>query len=72
MIALLKQVERFFDLLNKNEVQYMIVGGVAVNVHGYTRATGDLDIWYNPTEHNFLRLLKSIQEYGFDTTNIEN
>lgn len=52
MTPKLKEVQAFFELLNKNVVEYMIIGGVAVNVHGYTRATGDLDIWYNPTDEN--------------------
>ena len=67
----LEEVEDFFKLLNRNGVQYLIIGGVAVNIHGYTRATGDLDIWYNPTSQNFSKLLKTIQVYGFDTAEIE-
>jgi hypothetical protein len=35
--------------LEKAQVQYLIIGGVAVNIHGFQRSTGDLDIWYNPT-----------------------
>jgi hypothetical protein len=67
----LQQVRGFFELLNKCEVEYMIIGGVAVNVHGYSRATGDLDIWYNPTESNFGKLLRAIKEFGFDTSDVE-
>jgi hypothetical protein len=33
-------------------VEYAIVGGVAVNAHGYVRATNDLDIFIRPTEEN--------------------
>jgi hypothetical protein len=35
--------------LENAQVQYLIIGGVAVNIHGFQKATGDLDIWYNPT-----------------------
>jgi hypothetical protein len=42
-------------------VEYAVVGGVAVNAHGYVRATNDLDIFIRPTEDNaraaFLALL---------------
>lgn len=31
------------ELLNLNEVKYIIVGGVAVTYHGYPRFTGDVD-----------------------------
>ena len=72
MTVQLKEVKVFLELLNKSKVQYMIIGGVAVNVHGYTRATGDLDIWYNPTKVNYINLLKAINEFGYDTTEIEN
>ena len=36
----LEEVEDFFKLINKNGVEYLIIGGVAVNIHGFTRATG--------------------------------
>ena len=32
------------------KVEYAVVGGVAVNAHGYVRATHDLDIFIRPTE----------------------
>jgi hypothetical protein len=72
MTPKLKEVQAFFELLNKHLVEYMIIGGVAVNVHGYTRATGDLDIWYNPTDENYQKLLATIREFGFDISEIEN
>lgn len=67
----LEEVEDFFKLINKNGVEYLIIGGVAVNIHGFTRATGDLDIWYNPTKENFKKLLKAIRDFGFDTMELE-
>lgn len=33
-------------------VEFVIVGGVAVNLHGYVRATQDLDIFIRPTPQN--------------------
>lgn len=60
-----------FDFRLSEWTQYLIIGGVAVNIHGYTRATGDLDIWYNPTKDNFRKLITSIKELGFDVTPIE-
>jgi hypothetical protein len=33
-------------------VEFAVVGGVAVNAHGYVRATNDLDIFIRPTEAN--------------------
>jgi hypothetical protein len=34
------------------KVEYAVVGGMAVNAHGYVRATNDLDIFIRPTEEN--------------------
>lgn len=66
-----KDLDLLCALLNKNQVEYMIIGGLAVNYHGFQRATGDIDIWYNPTEKNYDLLLKSIREFGFETDEIE-
>lgn len=56
----------FLSLLNEHRVEYMIIGGAAVNIHGFSRSTGDMDIWFNPTQENFGRLLKAIQKFGFE------
>ncbi len=34
------------------KVEYAVVGGVAVNAHGYVRATHDLDLFIRPTVEN--------------------
>ncbi|MEO8068621.1 MAG: DUF6036 family nucleotidyltransferase [Flavobacteriales bacterium] len=60
-----KDFKEFVALLKKHDVEYLIVGGYAVGVHGYPRYTGDLDIWLNPTEVNAARMLKAIDEFGF-------
>jgi hypothetical protein len=67
-----KEAQEFIAQLNEQRVEYLIVGGFAVNYHGYLRGTGDMDIWWNPTPNNFKRLLSAIQAYGFETTQIEH
>ena len=37
--------KEFLRLLEKNKVEYVIVGGYAVAFHGYPRFTKDLDIF---------------------------
>lgn len=54
----------FIRCLNKHYVEYMLVGGYAVILRGYSRSTGDMDIWVNRTESNFSQLQKSIAEFG--------
>lgn len=35
----------FLQALNNNEVEYLLVGGYAVILHGYSRVTADMDVW---------------------------
>lgn len=35
----------FILAFNKANVDYVLVGGFSVVIHGYNRATGDMDIW---------------------------
>ena len=42
----------FIDSLNKNEVEYILVGGYAVILNGYRRTTGDMDVWVKVTLAN--------------------
>lgn len=51
--------------LNKNGVQYLIIGGFAVNYYGYRRTTGDLDLLIKPDNGlNKDLLLKSFKSLG--------
>ena len=54
----------FIQCLNKHNVEYILVGGYAVILRGYSRSTGDMDIWVNKTEANFFKLKSSIIEFG--------
>jgi hypothetical protein len=54
----------FIQCLNKHQVEYMLVGGYAVILRGYSRSTGDMDIWVNKTELNFTQLQKAIAAFG--------
>lgn len=57
--------KEFIELLIKNKVEYLIVGGYAVGIHGCPRFTGDLDVWLNPTLKNAKAILKTVNEFGF-------
>lgn len=57
----------FVQLLIKHNVDYLIVGGYAVGVHGHPRYTGDLDIWLNPSVENATKILETVNEFGFST-----
>lgn len=61
----------FIQALNNNQVEYILIGGYAVIIHGYNRTTGDMDIWLNRTKENYGRIVNSFIEFGmpiFDMT----
>jgi hypothetical protein len=56
----------FLRLLNAHEVEYLLIGGYAVNYHGYPRATADMDIWIATYPANAERVVAALKEFGFD------
>ena len=55
----------FINLLNKHNVNYMVIGGYAVQLHGEPRFTFDLDIWIKPELINAENMVKVVEEFGF-------
>ena len=64
-IPISKDFREFAELLEKNAVKYLIIGGFAVNFHGYPRYTKDIDIWIMVENSNIKNLLKSLDQFGF-------
>ncbi|MFM1744588.1 MAG: hypothetical protein RLZZ630_525 [Bacteroidota bacterium] len=60
----------FLNALNTQGVEYILVGGYAVIFHGYNRTTGDLDVWINPTETNYISLTKAFHQFGLSLFNM--
>lgn len=57
----------FIQCLNNADVEYILVGGYAVIIRGYSRSTGDMDIWVNRTATNYEKLIKAISVFGLPT-----
>lgn len=51
--------------LNKNEVRYILVGGFAVNLHGFSRITADVDIWLEDTLLNRKKFRQTLKDLSF-------
>ena len=66
MIHLPPDFKEFLRLLNAYKVEYLLIGGYAVNYHGYPRATADMDIWVAVHPANADRLVAALREFGFD------
>jgi hypothetical protein len=52
-------------LLSSNRVEYLLIGGYAVGIHGHIRATNDLDVWVNISPENAARIDRALREFGF-------
>jgi len=52
--------------LNDEGVDYVIVGGVALNLHGLVRATEDLDVFIRPEENNIAALRRALKRVWDD------
>ncbi len=62
----------FLELLDKHEVEYLLVGGYAVILHGYSRSTGDMDLWVNQTTENYNKLKLVYTNFGAPIFSIED
>jgi hypothetical protein len=49
---------------------FIVVGGIAVNYHGYTRTTGDVDIWLEDTVINREKFVAALGDYGIEGAEI--
>jgi len=57
----------FVDLLRAfidRDVRFLVVGAYALGVHGRPRATGDLDVWIEPTPDNAVRVMLALGDFG--------
>ena len=50
--------------LLRNKAKFLVVGAYAMGIYGYPRATGDFDIFVEPSVENSQKIYKSLQEFG--------
>jgi hypothetical protein len=60
MIAAPLRPLELLGVLREHEVDFVVIGGIAVAAHGYVRATRDVDIIPAPGRHNLARLLEAL------------
>lgn len=61
-----EKINTFLKLANQNNVRMLMVGGGAVNFHGYQRHSADVDFWIDTTQDNFEKLIKVFNEMGYE------
>jgi len=61
----------FIKCFNEFGVRYILVGGYSVILNGYSRTTGDMDIWVERTAENYNKIKRAFLHFGmpvFDMT----
>ena len=59
-------VDSFLRLASKHSVRMLMVGGGAVNFHGYQRHSADVDFWIETDDNNLSKLLSVFNEMGYE------
>jgi predicted nucleotidyltransferase len=61
-----ENINQFITLANKHKVRMIMVGGAAVNFHGFQRHSADVDFWIETTDINFKNLIHVFNEMGYE------
>lgn len=59
-------IDMFISLVTENNVRMLMVGGGAVNFHGYQRHSADVDFWIDTEPENLKNLITVFQKMGYD------
>jgi len=62
--------ESLLKSLNEKKIKFVIIGAAAFPIHGYSRATLDIDIFIEKTKKNAERTLKALKSFGYDVSDI--
>ncbi|MGB7068849.1 MAG: nucleotidyltransferase [Pyrinomonadaceae bacterium] len=64
-LELPQDFKELFRSLNAKGVEYLLIGGYAVIIHGYVRNTNDIDIAVSNDSENIARCLEALVDFGF-------
>ena len=64
---MINRLQSVFKSLHSHDVKYVVIGDIAVVLHGVPRATFDLDILIEASPENAQRLLAALLEAGLAT-----
>lgn len=67
---LTQDMKEFIELLEKHQVEYVVVGGFAVNYYGYIRTTQDIDFLIFPSSQNSQKMIDALDDFGFGNAGI--
>jgi len=63
--------ESLLRSLKEHKVDFVVIGATAFPVHGYARATLDIDIFIRPTKVNAERTREALRAFGYDVTDVK-
>jgi len=63
-------IEDLLKSLNAHKVEFVIIGATAFPIHGYARATLDIDLFIRPAPQNASRVLDALRDFGYDIIEI--
>jgi len=76
--TILENLQAVCQILNEHSIEYLVIGGAAVALHGHERLSkdsagkdttvDDLDFWYNPTYDNYFKLLNALEKLDEDVS----
>jgi predicted nucleotidyltransferase len=52
------------QIFNEEKVRFIVIGGMAAMLHGYVRATKDLDLWVLANQENSVRVINALRKFG--------
>ena len=62
--------ESLLKSLKGHKVKFVIIGATAFPVHGYSRATLDIDIFIKPERSNAEKTLVALKNFGYDVKDV--
>lgn len=69
-IELPRDFKELFESLNANSVRYLLIGGYAVGVYGYSRTTNDIDVFVSDDAENIQRMIEALNDFGVSGTDL--
>lgn len=62
--------EGLLKSLKDHKVRFVIIGATAFPVHGYSRATLDIDIFIKPERSNAEKTFSALNDFGYDVSDV--
>ena len=62
--------KEMLQILLEENVKFIVVGAYALGAHGFPRATGDIDIWIEPTAVNAKKVIRSLPRFRIPLSDV--